>query len=383
MTTALERLGPGDFPAVVAFLDAVFGEARPHDFARMLPARYRPTAAHMRHQLAARDGPRILGLLGLFPLRWHLGTRSLSIGGVGGVGVACEHRGRGLMGRLLDRATALAREEGCALLWLAGQRQRYLRHGFERAGTEVTLTVTPRNLRGHAPPRVLLRPLADDEALPDGLVALAEREPWRCERAPGDLAAYLRSWHHVPLLGLTADGELLGYLAAHPETGVVHELGAASPEHRLALAAAWVASRDRSTAFVAATPFDPLVAALAPLAEQIAVAASGNWRILEHARVLDAILGAVSERTPGTLKPGEVTLAVAETGERLRLWVDGERAGCEASAATPALTLPAPLLLRTLFGPLPARATTALPRAAALLDAWCPLPLGLPRQDHV
>jgi len=383
VTPTLQRLGPGDFPAAIAFLDAVFGEARPHDFARMLPARYRPTAAHMRHQLAALDGPRIVGLLGLFPLRWRLGGRRLSVGGVGGVSVAPDHRGRGLMGRLLDRAAALAREEGHALMWLSGQRQRYLRHGFERAGTEVTLTVTPRNVGRTELPRVALRPLADGAAFPHELAALAAKAAWRCERAPEDLPAYLRSWHHVPLLGETPDGELLGYLAAHPETGVVHEVGAASPEHRLALAAAWVTARDQATAFVAATPFDPLVAALAPLAETIAVAASGNWRLLEHATVLGAILGAVSDRTPGALRPGEVTLAVAETGERLRLWVDGERAGCEASTASPALTLPSPLLLRTLFGPLPARATTALPGAAALLDTWCPLPLGLPRQDHV
>ncbi len=380
---ALERLGPDDYPAAVAFLDAVFGEARPHDFARMLPARYQPTAEHMRHQLAARDGGRIVGLLGLFPLPLRLGARRLSIGGVGGVSVAREHRGRGLMGRLLERAADLAREEGHAALWLAGQRQRYLCHGYERAGTEVTLTVTPRNLRGLEPRAVTLRPLAEDAAVPDALIALAEREPWRCERPRRDFSAYLRSWHHVPFLAETRDGERVGYLAAHPRSGLVHELVAATSEQRLAAAAAWVRSRDQATPFVAATPFDPVVAALSPLAEDVTVAASGNWRLLDHAAVLDAILGAVNDRAPGTLRPGEVTVAIAETGERLRLWVDSERAGCTASASTPALTLPAPLLLRTLFGPLPAGATTPLPRAAALLDAWCPLPLGLPRQDQV
>jgi len=380
---ALERLGPGDFSAAIAFLDAVFGEARPHDFARMLPARYQPTAEHMRHQLAARDGPRIVGLLGLFPVPCRLGARRVSVGGVGGVSVAREHRGRGLMGLLLGRAADLAREEGYAALWLAGQRQRYLRHGYERAGTEITLTVTPKNLHGLEPRGLALRPLAEDATIPDPLIALAEREPWRCERPRRDFSAHLRSWHHVPLLAETRDGEQVGYLAAHPRSGVVHELVATTPEHRVAAAAAWVRSRGQATPFVAATPFDPVVAALAPFAEEVTVGASGNWRILDHAAVLDAILGAVSDRAPGALRPGEVTIAVAETGERVRLWVDGERAGCTTSAATPALTLPAPRLLRTLFGPLPASATTPLPRAAALLDAWCPLPLGLPRQDQV
>lgn len=366
---------------MVAFLDRVFGEHRPHDFARLLPARYQPTEAHMRTQLALREGGRILALVGVFPLRWQLAGRTLRIAALGGVSVDPGHRGRGLMGDLLQAGLAAARQEGAELSWLAGQRQRYRRQGWERAGSEVHLTLTPKNLPPHPPACVSLAPPSGGQAEAEALGELHRVQSWRCERAPELCLAHLRSWHQRPLVARSATGQLLGYLTAHPELGTVHELVAPTADHRVAIAKAWVQHRGERTTFITPTPLDPLCAALAPFAESCAVTESGSWQVLSWRPTLDAILSATAETRP--VPKAVVVLAVAETGERLRLWSDGDRAGCDTTTEAASLCLPAPDLLRTLFGPLPPQALAPLPAAARSLTALCPLPLGLPRQDQV
>jgi predicted N-acetyltransferase YhbS len=384
MVPPVESLLPGDFPAAIAFLDRIFGEHGPHDFARMLPARYQPTSAHMRCQLALREGTSIVGLLGLFPIPWHLGRRPLSVAGVGGVSVEPSRRGQGLMGRLLEAARERARAEGYALLWLDGQRQRYGHHGYERAGTAVTLRLSPRSRAalGAVDP-VTLTPLEADLTAAAVLAELHGRQPWRCERPREDFAAFLAGWGQVAFVASSAREGRVGYLTADPQTGTVHELVADTAAMRRAVAAAWVARRGDAVRILASTVFDPLVSALGPVAESLSLGENGNWLVLDWVTVLDTILGAVAEQVPDAMPPGSVVLEVTETGDRLELWVDGAHGGCTTSRRRPAVALPGATLVRLLFGPLPPTAVVPLPADAAALAAWCPLPLGVPRQDQV
>ena len=79
---------------------------------------------------------------------------------------------------------------------------------------------------------------------------------------------------------------------------------------------------------------------------------------------------------------GRVVVKVSGSDESLALWVQGGDAGCEPSSAPADISAARDDLVRMLFGPLPP-ALVSLPRSAALLSSWCPLPLAFSAQDQV
>ena len=85
MSSQIIQLGAGDFDEAMRFLNAVFGEYRPHDFAGMLPARYQPTDRHMSCNYAVQDGGRLSAIVGVFPIHWCVGGVTLKVASVGGV----------------------------------------------------------------------------------------------------------------------------------------------------------------------------------------------------------------------------------------------------------------------------------------------------------
>ena len=83
------------------------------------------------------------------------------------------------------------------------------------------------------------------------------------------------------------------------------------------------------------------------------------------------------------LMHGSVVIGIDDPEIRWRLTVDQNGPHCQMSNDQPDLCVDAPTLMQLLFGPWPPSRTMPLPPSAAILDAWCPLPLGIPKQDHV
>lgn len=157
------------------------------------------------------------------------------------------------------------------------------------------------------------------------------------------------------------------------------ECGAADDSALFDLMCDWATAHDHSTFEL--SPFRPgLVARMAAIADGVTQRQSGNWHILDWPATVAALLKARAANGP--LPDGRVVVAI-KGGVNLALSICGDAAEC-AETRDPADVSVDPLTAtRLLLGPLSPSRVMPLPRRAALLDAWCPLPLAWPTQDGV
>ena len=378
---AVVRLAGADFDEAIAFLDGVFGEHRPHDFATLLPSIYQPCDELMSCNHALREEGRIRAIVGLFPIDWQVGGRRLKVGGIGGVSTHPGARGKGYMGVLMRHCVERMKAEGFHLSWLGGQRQRYGYFGYEKCGQSVSLDLGPANLRHACPEPVDLR----FEALEPGHSERLE-QAWRmhrgqrlrCRRRKPWFHRYLRAWYNRPHAALDASGEMLGYLVASGESDQVVELVGGDEETALAMAPAWVQARGTGPVrFTLPPERRTLARRLGAMAESVSVSSSGNWQVFDWAATVEALMG-ISEGLP----EGEADIGIEGYGT-LRMRVRDGRPECLREDAAGVVTWDPPTAMRVLFGPLPPDQVTALPPALDALRAWCPLPLGWLRPDGV
>jgi predicted acetyltransferase len=101
----VERLTQNDFPELMAMLHKSFQTVKPDidDFEQMYPDVYQPSDEFMAWQYAIRQNGRIAACVGLIPVPLLICDRTVTLGGIAGVGVLPEFRGRGLMQAILDQ----------------------------------------------------------------------------------------------------------------------------------------------------------------------------------------------------------------------------------------------------------------------------------------
>lgn len=123
----------GDMPELLNFLHRVFCERTP-DHARfedISPDLFQHSEEKARRILVLRDEERIIAAAGSHPLTLNIAGCKISATGLGQVATAPEMTGRGCMTRLLEASIARMEEEGAAVSWLGGRRDRYGRFGWE------------------------------------------------------------------------------------------------------------------------------------------------------------------------------------------------------------------------------------------------------------
>jgi ribosomal protein S18 acetylase RimI-like enzyme len=379
---SVERLRPEDHEEALDFLNLVFGGSAPEgDFERMLPLCYRPR--DIPCNVAVREDGRIRAIVGLFERDWLVAGRQLRLGCIGGVSTHPRVRGRGHMRGLMDHCLRQMADEGVDASWLGGQRQRYLRFGYERCGVRVRMSVDPDNVARAGVPSggLVFEPLAaDHDDRLDAVWALHDRQPIRHPRSRESLHGYLVAWHSEPWVALDAGGAVVGYLVADARSGAVSEL-VAPDDLALQMVCAWVTRQGRRADLVLSPAAAGAVHRIGAVCATATLAASGNWRVFRWVPVLSALLTA--RASLGPVVAGEVRIGI--DGDRgLCLACDGvafDVTACPVAAAD--LHLDAPTAMRTLFGPLRPSQVQALPQAAAVLDQWCPLPAYWAVQDGV
>ncbi len=384
MAERIERLNAEDFDEMISFLGLAFGFEGPGDFSTMLPSIYRPTDEWMSCNYAIRRGGEIAAVVGVFPRTWRVGDARLRIAGVGGVSTRPEMRRQGLMKALMTRAVEDMRGAGYHLSWLGGQRQRYAYFGYERCGLSATYHLRKANAR-HAfredPPALSFEPLnGSDEAQVRACKAMHEDRAVCCERPAGDWALHARAWGHAPYVVRDEGGAIVGSLVAANENAEVTEVDGRDAGTKMDVLRVWLARSEGGRLNVRVQPDEAAFGrTLGAVCESVNVGASGNWQVFDWQAVLDALMR-VQDRKAG-LPEGRVVVDIE--GTRLALRVDGEGAECELTGDDPDFDTTALEAHRVLFGPTAPHAVTTVPKAAALLEAWCPLPVGYARPDGV
>jgi GNAT superfamily N-acetyltransferase len=383
MNDEIVRLSAADFEEAMDFMNLVFSGYSPTDFAKLLPLLYRPTEEHMACNYAIRQRGRIRAVVGLFPLQWQAGPTMLRVAGIGGVSTHPNVRQRGLMKQLMQHCVAQMKAEGYHLSWLGGQRQRYLYYGYEKCGLGASMSLSRANLKHCFSTESSLRfePLAaEDQTYLDRARELHDTQPSRARRVPADFHLHCLSWHHRPHAAIDAGGRMVGYLVANAKGDAVAELVAENDQMAVEMARCWAVRGEQGINIDLNPAASGLIRRLGQHCEGMNLHASGNWQVFAWEEVLGALLAL--RRAAGPLPAGRVVVGIEGYGN-LALEVDGERTEVTRTDAAPAVKGDAPLMLRLFCGPLPPSQVTALPEGAALLEAWCPLPLYWARQDGV
>ncbi len=383
MSEQVIQLSAADFEEAMDFMNLVFSGYSPTDFAKLLPVLYRPTEEHMACNYAIRQQGRIRAVVGLFPLQWQAGPILLKAAGIGGVSTHPNYRSSGLMKQLMQHCVTQMKAQGYHLSWLGGQRQRYLYHGYEKCGVGLSLSLSRSNLRHcfSGEPALRFEPLAaTDQAGLARARELHDTQPSRARRVPADFHLHCVSWHHRPHVALDAGGCMVGYLVANAKGDAVTELVGENDEVAVEMARAWAARGDQGINLDLNPAAPGLIRRLGQYCEGMNTHASGNWQFFAWEEVLGALLQL--RRGMGPLPAGRVVVGIEGYGP-LALEVDGEHTAVKRTEEEPAVKGNAPLMLRLLCGPLPPSQVMALPASAALLEAWCPLPLYWARQDGV
>jgi len=168
----VEQARPADYAELMDLMVRCYRTHTPDHprFEEFLPDLYPPGAGCTDHHLVIRLERRLVASLGLFPLELRIGPSRLRVAGIGGVSVAPEHRGKGLMTTLFAAAAVEMRGRRHAAAWLSSDRDRYARYGWEKAGSDTEVRVNVAMLEEPAAPWRVRRPDATRAPL-EGILA--------------------------------------------------------------------------------------------------------------------------------------------------------------------------------------------------------------------
>lgn len=215
---------------ILDFANMVFSmEYSGTDFASLLPKAYAPERCSIPVHHMIREEGRIKALIDLYPMTLRLrgkSSRAVRAAYVGTVSVHPKARSRGYMIELMKRVEEDARNQGCVLMILNGDRHRYQHYGFERAGIRYSFQVGTGNIT-HCCAKIygkayMAAPVYSfeelDEKSPDldtiyelyrrKLVTARSRDDfWLCLRSYGATAyAILKDKKPVGYVNLSSDG---------------------------------------------------------------------------------------------------------------------------------------------------------------------------------
>lgn len=137
---------------ILDFANMVFSmEYGSIDFEELYPKAYSRECCHIPiHHIIEEEG-KIRALLDVYPVSLQLNGTKISIKAayIGTVAVHPRFRGKGYMTKLMQKAEEDARESGFDLMLVDGDRHRYRKYGFEKAGTKYSFNVRFSNIWHH------------------------------------------------------------------------------------------------------------------------------------------------------------------------------------------------------------------------------------------
>ncbi len=392
----LRKLHTGDYDQLLNLLNVVFAKQHGHamDFLNELPKMWVCDNQHMGYHTGVFEDGKLVAVGGCYPFTVKIGDTSLLFATTGNMATLPEYEGRGYFNRIFTELMKELEEIGADGARLGGSRTRYARFGYEPAGLAYHITLNEKNRL-----KYFQNPGADiefREIQPEDVEflefcdALSRKADFYAERDTAenyrDVYLALCSKHAAPYIALK-NGTPVGYLAATSETQYIgravngpfiRELRYTSPQYFLPIVCAWQRHVNNTITFQLAPYMIDELKAVVPGAEKISILSPSRFKILNYEKLADALLKLKHSKQP--LINGEIVLGIEDYGT-IRLYVDGNAAGCEKTEKTPVCTLDKRTATRLLFGHLPPCAS--IPLFDPLLNNWLPLPLSWVTLDYV
>jgi len=146
------RASLADFDSLIEFVDECFpGDRDQGGMLARWPHCYIPKK--IGNCLIIKDSSKAVSHVGYVDQTLLVDGEEVKVAGITGVATWPTYRRRGFMTQLLNYSISLMREEGYAFSDLGGDRQRYARFGWERAGRQWLFDITPRSLHAVDAPK--------------------------------------------------------------------------------------------------------------------------------------------------------------------------------------------------------------------------------------
>ncbi len=361
----------------IDLINLVFSQAHmPHDFEAILPKLYDGSAeVCAQHTVVMRDDGKLVSSIGNFPIPMYIGDTPINCYGIGGVATHIKETGMSHMKAIMTEIDTFYKENNVALSILGGERKRYGRYGFEKAGTSLNYRLTKKNMRDinamtNNVSLTFAEVTADDADALAFIAKLYDAQPYRFVRPAQKQYAILRTWGAVPYVAKSADGAYAGYMVIGSRH--ISEIYAVDVTHMAAMIASWIAMHGEVDVTLPPWRMD-YIRCIGRFAEGWEASTSYNWRIIDWERVIGALLKL--KATMVSLPDGEVRIGIEGYGT-LHMSVHGSDVRCAKTDDTPQITMDPLTATRLLCDCVSPAYVVDLPaEVESLLRAWCPLPL--------
>ena len=246
-------------------LNHVFHKPEGNTFDIFLPVMWERDDEHMSKHIAIRMDGKIAAVVGIYPLPAMIAGIPVMFSTIGNVATLPEYEGKGMMKCLMTEALTEARKMGLEIARLGGDRQRYNRYGFDKAGVYFSFRLRPKTFHDYYggtrletgetvyPGSPLSKGVGfeknltfkqigmDDTALLDRVMELEKNADIYAIR--GDRKQFFKtlSAYKSKIWGaMNPEGEMIGYLCATESGAEVVEHRARSDEEHYRMICEWL-----------------------------------------------------------------------------------------------------------------------------------------------
>ena len=379
----IKKLGAEHYDELLEMLNYTFGNSykRPMDFLSEQPKMWVRDDEHMGRHIGIFEDGKLCSVVGIYPLKTVIDGEEFLFATTGNVATLPEYEGRGYFNLIFNEIMKELDRIGADAARLGGLRQRYGRFGYEMGGTTYKFTFLDHNrIRGFG--ENAGEGIVFEEIKPDNIDALKvcallsqKRQicvkrtlenayPSMCSRYNKPYAAYL-------------DGKMIGYLAASSSLANVEEINALTADDMVKMVCAWQKQKHVCVNFELPCHMTEEVRAFWSSSNGLKITPSTQFKVINWQKLLNALMRmkAKSEK----MLDGEFVVEILGYG-KLKLFVDGDRVGCELTDEKAHLTLDRLEATRLLLGPAAPIATADL---APIPRSWLPLPMSWNTLDSI
>lgn len=329
-----------EFYTLIDFIDFVFSRAHcPHDFLNMYVNLYHETDESMYNMINIWDGDMVVGSALSLPRKMVIGSKTLTVNGIGSV--ACHPRmgGKGIMSKLMKYNNEEMRKNGVQMAYLGGRRYRYNHFGYEIGGTNYNLEVSDSQLEYFLPKinkdaySFVSFTMQDTEIL-SKCHALYSEKPIHYDYT--DLEFYERLTipcaGAVPYVIYNKDGDFCGYISHTDEEDIsIVELCLVDDNETSDVLLALAAQKNRGIRTDLYEYQIPYYRPLTKIGSLMSVDDCAMWQILDWKAVIEATL---SFKASYMALP-EGTLVIGIGDETYRITLRDKQATAELTDAAP------------------------------------------------